>query len=328
MKNNYLFLIFLFSLTGTFAQAQVQFCGEPLPLDQPDVKQYWERSQSQQATLNRNLARLKQRIAMVSPVIDPIMERYAIPKEFKYLPIVEGIRHPYSRSATERGGFWQLNPQTARRLGLMVAGRHRDQRYDLSRSTVAACRYLAQLHTEFGSWALVAAAYSLGPAAVRQVRAQSPTMSVFSAAYHPESRSYLYPAIVLKELVAGSIPSTGRLDTPSSQAPPMRSPYPAITRRKGTANSLTDKPESLSTLNEATSFRRVRTLTEDVQTAPAAPVKPAAATIVTAPVATMVAAAGGDPQTDSGSRCGRAQPVDPKSQYWQRSADGRPTDHV
>jgi membrane-bound lytic murein transglycosylase D len=54
---------------------------------------------------------------------------------------------------------------TARSLGLTV-GRHADERTNPSKSTDAALSYLADLHDQFGSWYLAAAAYNCGPANV------------------------------------------------------------------------------------------------------------------------------------------------------------------
>jgi len=58
-------------------------------------------------------------------------------------------------------------PTTARYLGLKVK-RYYDERYDIIKSTQAACRYLKYLYNIFGDWDLAIAAYNSGPATIKR----------------------------------------------------------------------------------------------------------------------------------------------------------------
>jgi membrane-bound lytic murein transglycosylase D len=225
------------------SMAQIQFCGETLPQDLPDVRQRWERALSRQVAQSAQVVRLKQRGAVVFPVIEPMLERYAIPKDFKYIPLIESVLHPYPSFYGDAAGFWQLTPQQGKRLGLMVAGRGKDQRYDLRKSTVAVCEYLWQLHRELGSWVLVAAAYHNGPQGIRQVRDEQKYPSPFSVAYHPETRSALYQAIVLKELFTHPTAYANRVDDTARQAINARQPDLTASEQQVIMASLTTQPE-------------------------------------------------------------------------------------
>jgi membrane-bound lytic murein transglycosylase D len=87
-------------------------------------------------------------------------KQYGIPNDFKYLPLVEsGLREGTSPKGAS--GLWQFMPGTARTYGLKV-GHGVDERQNIRKATIAACKYLNDLHDEFNSWTLAAAAYNNG----------------------------------------------------------------------------------------------------------------------------------------------------------------------
>lgn len=97
--------------------------------------------------------------------IEAVLCRYDVPQQLKYLAIVESELRATAKSRVGAMGLWQLMPVTARELGLKVSGKN-DERTHAQRSTIAAAKYLKSLHTEFGDWLLVLAAYNSGPGTV------------------------------------------------------------------------------------------------------------------------------------------------------------------
>jgi membrane-bound lytic murein transglycosylase D len=95
-------------------------------------------------------------------MIDGILVRYGLPKELKYLAVIESQLKPGAVSWAGAVGPWQLMPATARILGLKV-NKKVDERVNYSKSTHAAAKYLKDLYNEFGDWLLVIAAYNGGP---------------------------------------------------------------------------------------------------------------------------------------------------------------------
>jgi membrane-bound lytic murein transglycosylase D len=98
-------------------------------------------------------------------IADAIFDRYGLPQELKYLAVVESELKMSARSKVGALGPWQLMPETARLLSLKVSRRY-DERTQYYKSTIAAARYLKDLHSIFGDWLLVIAAYNSGPGKV------------------------------------------------------------------------------------------------------------------------------------------------------------------
>ena len=101
------------------------------------------------------------------PTFEYVMAKYNVPKELKYLAVVESALNPNARSKAGAVGLWQLMKPTGRMLGLAI-NRTLDHRRDPIHSTEAAMKYLKGLYDEFDDWTLAIAAYNSGPGRVRK----------------------------------------------------------------------------------------------------------------------------------------------------------------
>jgi membrane-bound lytic murein transglycosylase D len=100
------------------------------------------------------------------------LRRRDMPEELLYLAMIEsGFQHS-AVSPAAASGVWQFLGATARAYGLVVDG-WVDERRDPVRATDAALDYLGELHQEFGSWYLAAAAYNAGPLRVSRALARN-----------------------------------------------------------------------------------------------------------------------------------------------------------
>ncbi len=100
------------------------------------------------------------------PIFEEYLDKYNLPLELKYLPIVESGLNPIVQSSSGAMGLWQLLLNASKLLGLQVTS-YRDERCDPYLSTDAACRYLKYLYETFNDWQLALAAYNGGPGEVR-----------------------------------------------------------------------------------------------------------------------------------------------------------------
>lgn len=161
------------------------------------------------------------RIALLRPVLDPILHEAGIPTELAAVVLVESGGDPMALSPKGARGLWQLMPDTARRYGLIVNDTE-DDRLDVERSTRAAAHYLSDLYSEFGSWPLALAAYNTGEQNLQVAieRSRSTDFAVLSSLglLPLETRNYV-PAVfaavtqLTNSPVAARLPMHWRQDT-------------------------------------------------------------------------------------------------------------------
>ncbi len=137
-------------------------------------------------------------------MIDNILSNYKLPKELKYLAVVESDLYSNAVSRVGAVGPWQLMSGTARQLGLKV-GRYHDERKNLYKSTNAAAKYLRDLYGEFNDWLLVIAAYNVGSARVETAIRKSRSRNFWRLQnYLPtESRNHVKKFIATHYIMEG-----------------------------------------------------------------------------------------------------------------------------
>ena len=91
-------------------------------------------------------------------------------------------------------------PGTARSYGLKVNG-NVDERYNLRKSTIAACKYIKEMYKGLESWTLVAAAYNVGDGRLRKQIDNQNQDNYYKMRLNRETGGYVYKLISMKEIV-------------------------------------------------------------------------------------------------------------------------------
>ena len=101
-------------------------------------------------------------------IYDVILAKYGLPKELKYLSVIESQLLSNVVSIAGATGPWQIMASEAQRMGLKVGGGRSDERTNYTKSTHAAAKILKELYGQFNDWILVIAAYNCGQGRMRQ----------------------------------------------------------------------------------------------------------------------------------------------------------------
>jgi membrane-bound lytic murein transglycosylase D len=101
------------------------------------------------------------------PLFEEQLDIYGIPLEMKYLPIIESALNPIARSRVGASGLWQFMLTTGKLYNLQATS-YVDDRQDVYKSTVAACKHLRDLYNIYHDWAIVLAAYNAGPGTINR----------------------------------------------------------------------------------------------------------------------------------------------------------------
>ncbi|MBC7886764.1 MAG: lytic transglycosylase domain-containing protein [Ferruginibacter sp.] len=138
-------------------------------------------------------------------LIESVLQQYGLPRELKYIAVIESNLSTGATSYAGAGGPWQFMPYTARDYGLVVNG-YLDERRDYYKSTHAAARYLLSLYREMHDWLLVMAAYNGGPGRVYSAMKKSGSKDFWDLQYYlpAESRTYVKRFIATHYIMEGS----------------------------------------------------------------------------------------------------------------------------
>jgi membrane-bound lytic murein transglycosylase D len=160
----------------------------------PQVKKYIEIYTIQR---RNDLARLLGLKDYYFPIFEEYLDKYGLPLELKYLPMIESGLDPLARSSSGAVGLWQFLYHSANMFDMKMTS-FIDERCDVYKSTDAACRYLKYLYQTYNNWYLVLSSFNGGPGVVRNAIERSGGKTEFTdiCPFFPEQTQNYVPAFM------------------------------------------------------------------------------------------------------------------------------------
>ena len=181
---------------------KMDFSGEEVPTFMADVQERLDKEMITNMNYHTNTTLVIKRANKVFPIIEPILAKYGVPDDFKYLAVIESSLVNAVSPAGARG-VWQFMPATAKEKGMEVSDEV-DERYHLEKSTEAACKYLLVAKEKFGSWTLAAASYNGGMGGISKKMEEQQVDNYYDLLLTEETSRYVFRILALKEIMSKS----------------------------------------------------------------------------------------------------------------------------
>jgi hypothetical protein len=180
--------------------AKISFAGEEVPLDRWDVKESFDRELLVNTYWQSQTLLFIKRANRFFPIIEPILKEEGVPDDFKYLALIESGLVQTIESPAGAVGIWQFMKGTAKDYGLEVESEV-DERYNVEKSTRAACKYLKDSYKKYESWILVAASYNSGRRFLDKQMELQDAGNYFDLLLGEETGRYVFRIMAIKRIM-------------------------------------------------------------------------------------------------------------------------------
>ncbi len=186
-------------ISGFNLDKSFSFADEVIPADNFDALERLDRELVINSYLHSALLLNIKLANRYFPVIEPILEQYGIPEDFKYLCVAESNLRMAISSAGAKG-LWQFMEATGKAYDLEI-NVEIDERYHVEKSTEAACQFILHLKKRFGSWTMAAAAYNMGETILSKRIEDQRANTYYDLNLNDETSRYVFRVIAIKEIM-------------------------------------------------------------------------------------------------------------------------------
>ncbi|TMM31405.1 lytic transglycosylase domain-containing protein [Polaribacter aestuariivivens] len=178
----------------------LNLAGERVPIEIPDVRERMERELLVNTYWQSNGLLLIKRANKYFPILEPLLKKYGLPDDFKFLALAESGFIDETSSAGA-AGMWHFMRTTGREYGLEIND-NVDERYHIEKSTKVAAEYLIKSKDRFNSWTLAAAAYNAGNYGISKRLETQEVNNYYDALLPDETERYVFRILALKEIIS------------------------------------------------------------------------------------------------------------------------------
>jgi membrane-bound lytic murein transglycosylase D len=207
--------------SGTFHNSpyvpeSITFCNENVPLQNFDVYESLERELIVNMYFHSQTLLSLKRASRYFPSIEPVLKKFNVPDDFKYLAVAEN-GFSYITSPAGAVGFWQILEGTGKEYGLEI-NEEVDERYHTEKATEVACKFLLDSYKAYGNWTMVAASYNAGRKGMERQIVRQGESSYYDLLLNEETARYVFRILAIKaifenpQIYGFEIPSHERYD--------------------------------------------------------------------------------------------------------------------
>ncbi len=176
---------------------QLSLCGEPVPLNEPEVREELDREFTIVVWSRAQTIMWLKRAHRFLPEVEEKLRQLRLPADLKYVVLVESDLRAKAKSPAGALGPWQFMGPTAQRYKLKLSDAV-DERLEFAAATDAALRYLTELHRLFGDWPLALAAYNCGEGRVQKEVAAQGVNTFYHLSLPEETERYVHRILAAK----------------------------------------------------------------------------------------------------------------------------------
>lgn len=204
----------------------VDFAGDRVTFDRDDLYERMDRELMTFTYMHTTSSLMLKRSLRYFTQVVPILREKGIPEDLKYLMVIESNLDPKAVSVSGAAGLWQFTKATAKQYGLEVNDEV-DERYNIEKETVAACKYLKEAYKKYGDWMTVAASYNAGQGGISRRLQEQKEISALDLYLPEETSRYMFRLLTAKLFLEH--PERFGYDIDLSEYYPYRKPAKVVT---------------------------------------------------------------------------------------------------
>jgi len=181
--------------------SSMEFAGQTISLERYDMRERFDREQIVIAFNHATSMLIIKRANRYFPILEPLLKQNGIPDDFKYLAVIECNLDLRAISGAQAAGLWQLMPKTAQQFGLEVNDEV-DERFQLEKSTIAACKFFKSAFSKYKNWTTVAASYNAGMGRISGEKENQQVNEAFDMQLNSETSRYVFRILAMKQFLS------------------------------------------------------------------------------------------------------------------------------